>query len=122
MHTLTDVNFARRQVPAPFRWEVPSVFVLEPMEATIPVGGTQTMRVSIVPKEASVFVCRRANRLYIHASPWFCAGGEWAERVGTVLPSTQQHTTRASVLSSLPMPSLPNATVRCATWVRESTP
>ena len=44
------------EVDAPYRWDVPYPFVLEPAEGIIPRGHKQDIRVSIVPSEASVYV------------------------------------------------------------------
>lgn len=47
------------QVPAPFQWEMVDyhLFDLEPKEGEIPVGASQTIRVSFTPIEASVYIC-----------------------------------------------------------------
>ena len=48
------------EVDAPFRWDVPPPFVLEPSEGVIPVGMHQNIKVSIYPLEATVFVSQAA--------------------------------------------------------------
>ena len=44
------------EVDAPFRWDVPYPFMLEPSEGVIRIGHKQDIQVSIVPSEASVCV------------------------------------------------------------------
>lgn len=58
LDSCTDIMLAGLQVAAPFRWETPTTFCLEPMCGEIPVGKSQTVRVFLTPAEASVFVCR----------------------------------------------------------------
>ncbi len=48
------------EVDAPFRWEVPPPFVLEPSEGIIPVGMHQNIKVSVYPLEGTVFVSQAA--------------------------------------------------------------
>jgi hypothetical protein len=45
-------------VDAPFRWEQPEGFLLEPSEGIIPIGRSCTIKVSVVPTEATVFVAK----------------------------------------------------------------
>ena len=47
-HQITSDTFTvtnTGEVDAPFRWEVPAPFVLEPMDGVIPVGKSQTIKV-----------------------------------------------------------------------------
>ena len=44
------------EVKAPFRWESPLPYVIEPMSGVIPIGKSADIRVSIYPLDASVFV------------------------------------------------------------------
>ena len=46
------------EIDAPFRWEAPVPFVLEPMEGMIEVGKCVDLKVSIYPTDASVFVAQ----------------------------------------------------------------
>lgn len=46
------------EVDAPFRWEAPVPFVLEPMEGVVEVGKFVNIKVSIYPTDASVFVAQ----------------------------------------------------------------
>lgn len=45
-------------VDAPFRWEQPEGFLLEPSEGVIGIGRKCTIKVSVVPTEATVFVAK----------------------------------------------------------------
>ncbi len=58
-YQLTSATFRLNnegEVDAPFRWELIPPFVIEPAEGVIPVGHFQDIRVSIFPRDASVFV------------------------------------------------------------------
>ena len=62
-HQITSLTFKLvndGEVDAPFRWEVPPPFVLEPPEGVIPVGHSQVIKVSVYPLEGTVFVSQAA--------------------------------------------------------------
>lgn len=51
------------EVDAPFRWETPKGFVLEPLEGIIPIGRKVDVTVSVVPTEANVMVGQAVCRV-----------------------------------------------------------
>ena len=60
-HQTTSMTFRLEnsgEVDAPFRWETPIPFVLEPMQGVIPIGNYVDIKVSIYPVDASVFVAQ----------------------------------------------------------------
>jgi hypothetical protein len=46
------------EVDAPFRWEMPKPFTLQPSRGVIPFGKSQDITVSIFPEDASVYVAQ----------------------------------------------------------------
>ena len=60
-HQITSMTFRLEnsgEVDAPFRWEAPIPFVLEPMQGVIPIGKHIDIKISIYPVDASVFVAQ----------------------------------------------------------------
>lgn len=48
------------EIDAPFKWDVPFPFIIEPAQGVIPVGGSVQLKVSICPVDASVYVGKSA--------------------------------------------------------------
>eukprot|EP01036_Dinobryon_divergens_P040146 gene40146-53040_t len=58
-HQLSEQTFELTntgEVDAPFRWEQPEPFIIEPLSGIVHAGHKQNIRVSIVPEDASVYV------------------------------------------------------------------
>jgi hypothetical protein len=58
-HQITSTTFQLTntgEVEAPFRWEAPTPFVLNPMEGIVAIGQSMDIEVSIFPTDATVFV------------------------------------------------------------------
>lgn len=65
-HQDTDMFFDMEnsgEIEAPFRWESPFPFRIDPAQGVIPVGEKMTIRVTICPSDASVFVGKNSKLL-----------------------------------------------------------